>query len=140
MVPKAKARVFANAIVAGGSLVTVHAPFGFAQLAIDTLDEFGPIPSGFAEPSDKPPAWSEATPLSSAFMLPVLSSDPTPFETFSGLPTLTSSGASFSKWFGLPMLSRVAAPLSRLFGLPTLSRNPAPFSSLFRIPLLKAGR
>ncbi len=156
MVPKAMARLYAKGVMEGGSLVTVHAPFGFAQLAIDTLDEFSPIPSGYVEPSDPPPAWNEATPLSSALLMPVLSSDPTPFETFFGLPTLTSSATSFSKWLGLPLLSGAAAPLSRLFGLPTrvakaapfsslfglptLSSNPAPFSSMFKLPLLKAGR
>ena len=156
MVPKAKARIYAAGVYRGGSLLTVHAPFGYAQLAIDTLESFGPIDSGYAEPVEPGPTWNEATPMSSALGLPVLSSDPTPFETFFGLPTLARTGMMLSKWFGLPMLSNNATPLSSMFGLSTrvadatplssklglrvLSNNPTPFSSMFGLPLLKGGK
>lgn len=52
------------------------------------------------------PLSSNATPLSSKFRLPVLS-------------TKGSKGSSF----GLPLLSRKAAPLSSMFGLPLLTRG-----------------
>jgi len=156
MVPKAKARIFAVGVYRGGSLVTVHAPFGYAQLAIDTLDSFGPIDSGYVEPVEPAPVWNEATPLSSALQMPLLSNDPTPFETFFGVPTLARTGMMLSRWFGLPMLSDNAAPFSSMLGLTTrladatplssrlglrvLSSNPTPFSSMFNLPLLKATR
>lgn len=134
MVPRGLARIYADGVVAGGSLVTVHAPFGYAQLAIDTLEEFGPIDSGYVEPSDSVMAWDEAAPLSSALRLPVLSGDATPFATFMGVESLAD--VSFSKWLGLPMRVGAAAPLSRMLGLPTKVRKAAPFSAMFGLPTL----
>ncbi|WP_204276917.1 hypothetical protein, partial [Escherichia coli] len=61
---KSHARVYAEGISKGGSLVTVHAPFGGAARAMRILDKFSPIDSGISEPESHVMEWDEATPMS----------------------------------------------------------------------------
>jgi hypothetical protein len=149
-VARAEARIYAQGIARGGSLVVVHAPFGAAIMAIEALDAHAPVPSGVSEASDRPLVWDEAAPVSSALHMPVLLDDAAtfsrfwgvpallrrPFALFAGLPQLTSARASFSSRIGMAMLSHNAAPLSSRLGMGLLSRNPTPLSSLLGLRLL----
>jgi hypothetical protein len=132
---KAHARVYAAGIRKGGSLVTVHAPFGGAYKAVQILEKFSPIESGMSEPQSYIPPWDEVTPMSSALQMPVLLDNPTPFSSFWNLPVLAKSSFSLSVLYGLPLLSKKAGPSSS-FGFPLLSRNATPLSSLLGLPLL----
>ena len=126
---KAHAKVYAEGVRNGGTLVTVHAPFGSADEAIEILDKHHPIESGVPEPQRTYLAWDDAAPVSSMFLLPVLSTDRTPFSSFWNIPT-----RKHGHTFKLKQISH--GSLSSSLGLPQLSRNPAPLSSLFGLPLL----
>jgi hypothetical protein len=126
---KAHAKIYAEGVRNGGTLVTVHAPFGSAGEAIEILDNHHPIESGVAEPQRSYLEWDDAAPVSSMFLLPVLSKDRTPFSSFWNMPT-RKHGRTIK-------LKQIAhGTLSSSLGLPHLSRNPAPLSSLFGLPLL----
>ena len=131
---KAHAKVYAEGIKRGGSLVSVHAPFGAAVAAMQILDQHGPIDNGVAEPQDRLPAWDDAAPVSSALMLPVLLNSSTSYSGFGGLPLLLKpsdtavparapSSAPFTGTFGMALLSNKATILSSLFGLPVLLKR-----------------
>jgi hypothetical protein len=128
---KSNAKVFAERIRRGGTLVTVHAPFGTAVDATNILDEYGPIDSGVANSTDRLPRWDDAAPLSSMLHM----STHAPFS--SAFPLLLKSGATTSSALGLGEISRSAAPLSASLGLPLLSSNPAPLSSMLGLPLIR---
>ncbi len=148
---KRRAKVYAEGVRAGKTLVVVHAPFGRAGLAMDVMDEFGPVDTGLKVEEPDAPIWDEGAPLSSALGLPTLLRDsPAPLSALFGLGT-KSEGRSwlgflfgeignphfaFSGLLGLPMLSRKAAPLSSALGLPLLSRKAAPLSSALGLPLI----
>ena len=123
-------RIYAEGVRRGGTLVTVHAPFGYATTAIGILDKFRPIDSGVPEPDDRVPAWDDAAPISSMLQAPTLYDNPTPFGSFWNLPTLTNGRASLSSLFGLPELS------SSQSGTRLLD-DPAPLSSLLHMPVLR---
>lgn len=129
------AKTYAAGVAKGGSLVTVHAPFGSGMLATSVLDSHGPIASGMPEPT---PArmWDEAAPLSSALQIDLFWRDPTPASRVMGIQPLTSSDCSLSGTIGMPLLSDNPAPLSSLVGMSTLSRSGTPLSSLIGMPLL----
>lgn len=131
---KAHAKVYAEGIKRGGSLVSVHAHFGTAVAAMEILDQHGPIDNGLVEPQDRLPAWDDATPLSCALMLPALLNNNTSFSGFWGLPLLLKrsntampararSTAPFTGTFGMALLSNKATILSSLFGLPVLLKR-----------------
>lgn len=134
---KSQAKVYAEGVRRGGTLVVVHAPFGSALEATEILDSHSPIDSGVPDTDHDRLTWDEAAPLSSTFQWPLLSSDSTPFSSFWNLPSLsrgrvfpalnlpetTSPDASLSGAIGMPLLSR-SAPLS--FGLPLLTKSSAP--------------
>ena len=130
------AKIYAHGVANGGSLVTVHAAFGSGMLATSILESHGPIASGMPEPAPEI-LWNEATPFSSAMMVPLLLDDPTPMSRVIGLPALGGSSCSFSGMLGLPLLSDTGSMPEGRWGLPFLSRNPAPLSSLLGLPLLK---
>jgi hypothetical protein len=132
---KSLARVYAAGVSKGGSLVTVHAPFGGAARAARILDKFGPIDSGISEPADGIMLWDDATPMSCILQMPVLMADPVPFSRFWNVPPLANGSFSLSSLFGLRLLT-TAAPRSTSFGIPLLSSNPAPLSSLLGLPTL----
>ena len=135
----ADAKVYAARVAQGGTLVTVHAPFGTGMLATNILESHDPVASGMPDPAPVK-LWDEAAPLSSALMMPLIIDDATPASTVIGLRPLTNSDCSFSGAIGLPLLSDNAAPLSTGLGMGTLSNNPAPLSSLLGLPLLRESR
>lgn len=130
------AKIYAQGVANGGTLVTVHAPFGSGMKATSILESHGPIPSGKPDPAPDV-VWDEAAPLSSAMMMPLLLDDAAPLSKVIGIPALGGSDCSFSGTIGMPLLSENATPLSSLLGLRALSQNPAPLSSLLGLPLLK---
>ena len=136
---KSDARVYAAGISKGGSLVTVHAPFGGAARATRILDKFSPIESGISEPESRVMLWDDATPMSCILQMPVLMDDPVPFSNFWNVSPLSSGSFSLSSLLGMPLLTK-AAPRSSSFGLPLLSNNPAPLSSLLGMPTISRPR
>jgi hypothetical protein len=153
---RSHARVYAEGVRRGRSLVVVHAPFGHGRLATDIVDSCVPVDSGLNLPREPVHAWDEKTPLSSALALPVLwRNRPTPFSDFWGLPTLSqgrttflstlfgelvSPNFTFSSLLGLRLLSDNATPLSSRLGLKTLSSKKGPWTTSFGLPLLTKGR
>jgi hypothetical protein len=132
---KSYARIYAEGIRKGGSLVTVHAPFGTAVKATQILGKFGPIESGVSEPKCHVMQWDEATPMSCILQMPVLLEDPAPFSRFWNVRPLTDGSFSFSSLFGIPLL-RKDASRSSSFGIPLLSSNATPLSSLLGFPTI----
>ncbi len=153
---RSHAKVYAQGIQAGRSLVVVRASFGYTQDAIDILESFKPVDSGLRPSRDESSvAWDEAAPISSAFRLPVLlKSSPAPLSRVFGMPPLskgrtgwlaamfgelTSPRFAFSSLFGMPLLSGNAAPLSSLFGMKTVTASSGPWQKSFGLPLLTRG-
>lgn len=132
---RAHARIYAEGVARGGSLVTVHAVFGGAVKAIRILDSFGPIDSGRSEPHDGPMVWDEATPLSCALQMPVLLDDAAPMSRVMGVRPLSDPSFSLSRLFGIPLLTGFGSRHTS-FGFPLLMNNPAPLSSLLGLPTL----
>lgn len=137
---KAHARVYADVIQRGGALVTVHAAFGSAVTAVQTLDEFGPIDSGVAVTEDRATPWDDAAPCSSAFGLPVLLSDTASFSRFWNVPALSKKGATTSSALGLPEVSDSRSPFTGTFGGRLISANGTFMSSMLGLPLLTKSR
>lgn len=138
---KPDAEIYAAHVARGASLVTVHALWGRAQRAINTLKSFDPLPDAIPKPAvPSRYVYSDKTPFSSTFELPLLTEKVRyPAEAVSGVPSLTRPGKLFTaKLF--PMLTHSAAPFSGMLGLPTLTRSKTPFSSLLHLPLLTRGR
>lgn len=164
------AKILAQSLERGRSIVLVRAAFGFGQAAINILESCGPVDSHLLAPPMDTAAWEEAgAPLSTALQWPVLKrNEPAPFSDFLGIPLISSregseptliskfSGSSIELSFGYRLLSSKATPLSSLFGLETLMGqagpadfsfglplrmdNPAPLSSFFGLPLLSSQR
>ncbi len=127
----------------GRSVVAVRVPFGRGQVAVGTLEDYGPVDT------EQIPAYEarNPAPLSDLLGIPTLTEDQGAF-----FGALVGSSWTFSSLFGLGLLSRNPAPLSSLFGmktltkpkknwersfgLPLLSRNPAPLSSLLGMKTL----
>jgi len=128
---EADAKIYAQGVARGLSLVSVHAPFGAGRMYEELLDELNPVDSGIPEAHEEV-QWEDAAPFSSAFGFPVLSK-PNPY-LFMGLPAVAKSGATTSAFLGL---GELASSHLSVFGTPQISRNPGPFSGLFRLPLLK---
>lgn len=153
---RAHARVYAEGIAQGRSLVVVHVQYGGGMRAIEILEEFDPVDTGLRLPPEGGPTWDEAAPLSSALMMPVHCKNAEPLSTIIGIPTLCKPNANYlgklfgpllanrswslSALFGMPLLSKAAAPLSAAIGMRTLSANPAPLSSMLGLPLLSGRR
>ena len=153
LTPRKEAKILAEGISRGGTLVVVHTPLFAATTVEEYLDQYQPIDSGLRAPEPERFTWDEAAPFSSAFRLPTWLSDPTPFSTFWNLPVLkedrsaqsegmetisffSRKSAMFSGLFGLAMLSDKATPFSNFFGLPLLSSKSAPFSAVLKLPTL----
>ena len=135
----ADARIYAEGVARGGSLVTVHAPFGSGMKATVILDSHKPIASGMPEP-ERAPIWDEAAPFSSAMHMPLLTDDAAPMSRYMGVRPLAGSDCSLSGMIGMPLLSDNPMPLSSLFGMTSLSDKAAPLSSLIGLPLLKESK
>jgi len=149
---QASAKVYAEAVKRGRSVVSVAPSFGKAAAVTQVLDKAGPVDTHISDvpdtvtsrwtrsgapTGDSPKAKSPApvvdepaAPVSSRFGWPLLSDDPTPA----------------SRKFGWRVLLDDPAPLSRLLGWRTLSANqgaraglsddPAPLSRRLGWPLL----
>jgi len=153
---RSHARVYAEGIAQGRSLVVVHVQYGGGVKASEILDEFDPVDTGLRLPPEDGPTWDEAAPLSSALMMPVLCKNPEPMSTIIGIPTLCKANANYlgkifgpllpsrnwslSSLLGMPLLSKAAAPLSAAIGMRTLSANAAPLSAMLGLPLLTGRR
>lgn len=135
------ARVYADRVSLGGTLVTVHALFGTALEATNVLDSFDPIDSGVPEPVFESYAWNEKIPLSSALQIKTLTKTKLPFETIWNVPSVTRKPTFFSKLLGFSLLTSSKTPFSSLLGLTLLSRDATPLSTQLGFPLLvKSGR
>ena len=133
---KAHARIYADRVSRGGSLVVVHAIFGRGALATRILDSFDPVDSGVAESHSSARPWDEAAPVSSALHVGVRLDQPTPFSAFWNLPVLIDGAASLSRLFHIPTLANHATSLSGAIGLPTLVSNNGSWSERMGIPVL----
>jgi hypothetical protein len=148
------AELYADMLGKGGGLVAVNAPFGTAVKAGDILDSHGPVHDLISSAPRTPGfQWDEATPLSSALRMPVLSHVRLPMETLMGVSSLTKGKAFLSNLFGMPLLSegltnrhssmgmrllsQSATPLSSALGMRTLSQNATPLSSMLGLAVLK---
>ncbi len=129
---RAHAKVYANEVRAGRTLISLRAPFGVGGIAEDLLDEAGPVPSP-VHTGVGLPSWDDGAPFSSALGLPTVIRAPAPFSAFWVLPTLTRRARTLCSALGLPELTSSS---SYTFGAPSLSRNAAPFSSMFGLPTL----
>ena len=139
-VARADAKVLAQAIQRGGTLVTVHTGFGTGISAITTLEQHGPIESGLPDFTEPAQPWDEAAPLSSLLNLPTLLSDSATFSRFWNVRPLLKSGATTFSALGMPEISRSGGPFSGTFPLPLLSSEPAPLSTMLGLPLLTRPR
>jgi hypothetical protein len=136
-VPVARAPAYAARINAGDTLLIVEAPFGSAAIATRILQR---APGADAPPppvTHEPYEEDNAAPLSTAFGLPILSSDPIPFSRFWNMPVLSSPHAP-EKSFGMKLLSDDPVPLSSAIGMPVLSAKAAPLSSALGLKVLAA--
>jgi hypothetical protein len=141
-VPAAHAPTYAEGVRRGETLVSVRAPFGFANKATAILTGFDPVETDLPDDGYEMPPRDPAAPLSSAWGWPVLSNNPTPLSSFLRLPTLclrrsppkpdhamVDDPAPFSKRIGMEVLSDKPAILSGRFGWRLLWDNPTPLST-----------
>ncbi len=125
---KADAKIYAQGIQRGMSLVSVLAPFGSGGKVVRILDAFEPVASGVTREDPAAP-WDEANPFSSAFRLPLLlkGNSPAAFSSFWTLPVLSRKSWTLSSVLHIPALSNGRISATR-FGLPLLLKN-RPFKS-----------
>jgi hypothetical protein len=149
-ISSARAKVYAEAVERGKSVVTVLPTFGKAAKAAEILDTFGPVEThitdvpdsverGPTAPRGSAGSTDAAAPLSSATGWKVLSHDPTPLSSKFGWRVLLDNPTPLSSWLGWrtlsdnqtsrSSLSSDPAPLSNMLGWKLLSDNPAPLSS-----------
>jgi hypothetical protein len=132
---KSYAKIYAQKVKQGATLVSAHALFGMGMPVTLALQAHSPIASGIPEPEADLITWDEAAPLSSSLRMPVLARNPAPFSNWWGLPVLTRGRASLSAALGIPEVTSGRA-FHGTFGMPLLSGNPSPLSSLFHLPTL----
>jgi hypothetical protein len=137
---KAHAKVFAEGIRRGGTLVTVHAAFGTAVAAMAVLDRQGPIDSGVPDATYPPKPWDEAAPCSYLLGLPVLLDDSATFSRFWNVPPLLEKGATTSSALGIPEIVNSSAPFTGTTGVHLISNRPTILSSLLGLPVLTKPR
>ena len=140
MVWKPHARVLAKGVLEGGSLVTVHAPFGRAREALELMAAHAPIESGLPDQTYPSMPWDERIPFSSALQWPVTAKTKLPISVILNVPAVLKRPVNISALLGLPMLSPGKTPLSSKFGLQILSPNATPLSSTFGLALLSADK
>jgi hypothetical protein len=133
---KAHAKVFAEGIRRGGTLVTVHAHFGTAAAAMGILDRHGPIDSGLPDATYPMMPWDEAAPCSSLLHAPVLLPDSATFSRFWNVPALLKKGATTFSALGIPETTRSSVPFTGTFGMQMISNKPTILSSMLGMPVL----
>lgn len=129
------ARIYAQGLESGRSLVMIRAGFGYGQLALNILETCGPVDTDLLPP---PRTWADGdkyTPLSAALGLPVLSDQAAPMSELLGIVPL-ATGSMFDRSFGFNLLSQKATPLSSLFHLKTLASKTGPWQASFGLSLL----
>jgi hypothetical protein len=130
---KAHAKVYAQEVRNGRTLISVRAPFGVGGIAEELLDECGPVKSAVVTADDSLRLWDDDAPFSSAIGAPSLVRATAPFSAFWVLPTITSRGGTFFSGIGLP---EVSSSDSYLFGSPAISRSASPLSSMLGLPTI----
>jgi hypothetical protein len=115
----ADAEYYAQAVLSGQWLVSVLAAFGQGGEAMWILEQYDPLPTRAWHEKDHVKLWDDATPLSSAFWLPVLTKEAAPISRMFGIRLLSakSGGASFSGTSGLPLLIKGPFFLTGMFPL-----------------------
>jgi hypothetical protein len=130
---KAHAKVYAQEVRSGRTLISVRAPFGVGGIAEELLDDCGPVKSAVDTSDGSLPQWDDDAPFSSAIGMPTLVRATAPFSAFWVLPTVTRGGGTFFSGIGLP---EVSSSDSYLFGTPAVSRSAAPLSSMLGLPTI----
>ncbi len=130
---KADAKIYAQEVRSGRTLVSVTAPFGTGGYAEELLDDCSPVKSAVVSREDSLPLWDESAPFSSALNLPTVIRAVAPFSAFWVLPTTTRKGGTLCSALGLPEVSRSD---SYMFGAPAVSNAPSPLSSMLGLPTL----
>jgi hypothetical protein len=130
---KAHAKVYAEEVRKGCTLISIRAPFGVGGIAEELLDECGPVKSAVVTGNGSLPPWDDDAPFSSAIRMPTLVRATAPFSAFWVLPTLTRRGGTFFSGIGLPEVSRSD---SYVFGAPAISRSASPLSSMLNLPTI----
>jgi hypothetical protein len=162
-VRRSDASVYAEKVRQGHSLVTVRAPWGFANEAIALLDAHGPVEAGVEQSEyHVVPVSHEASPFSdwlgwavlTKFKSPIVlkTDDPAPFSAYLKQPTLSKSQSStkllndaapFSERLGQPTL-KDEKPFSKLAendkSQVTLIKDPAPLSGFFHLQVISEDR
>jgi hypothetical protein len=130
---KAHAKVYAQEVRSGRTLISIRAPFGVGGIAEELLDECGPVKSAVVTSNGSLPLWDDDAPFSSAIGMPTLVRATAPFSAFWVLPTVTSRGGTVCSALGLPEVSRSD---SYVFGTPAISRSASPLSSMLGLPTI----
>jgi hypothetical protein len=115
---KNEAKIYAQGVKAGRTLVIVRAPFCTGGQVEKLLDSAGPIDSGYQDPIIRSNVWDEAAPLSSAL---------------GGIPTILKSGLPLSRMFGMRTITK--DPSFSLFGNGVISSST--YKPILPFPLLK---
>ncbi len=143
---KSHARIYAEGVAGGGTLVIVHAAFGTALEATEILDSFSPADAGIVEAKYPSQPWDDAAPLSSALHMPVLTKSwrlpdlmPSTFTVFS-IPALTHGKPPYSGFLGLPLLTKNRRRSTGFLGLPLLLKNRRKPTGFLGLPLLTKSR
>ena len=115
---KNEAKIYAQGVKQGRTLVIVRAPLGTGGLVEKLLNSAGPIDSGFEEPIVRTNVWDEGAPLSSALF---------------GMPTVLKSELPLSRMFGMRTITK--DPSFSLFGNGVISSDR--YKPILPFPLLK---
>jgi hypothetical protein len=148
-VPSAHAATYAEGVRSGETLVSVRAPFGYANTATEILSKHSPTATDLPDDGYEVPVRDPAAPLSSALGWKVLLDNPTPLSSFLGWAALSTKRtppkpdrelvddpAPFSKKIGMEVLSDKPAILSGHLGWRVLSDDPTPLSTRLGWPIL----
>jgi hypothetical protein len=128
-VPKVAAESYLTRIGQGEALIVMDVPFGWGLTATAILSKSGDGENEVSPAVHELIPRDPATPLSSAFQIPVLSHNPTPLSSLLRMPTLSAKQAPRARSFGLPTLLQKAAPFSDWIKMKLLLQDPTPLSN-----------
>ncbi len=126
------ATVYARAAASAAAIVVARAPFGVGVVTREILNSCHPISTSDPTDISDGPTWDDATPLSSALHLPVI----TPWRPMGGIPSGSGSTRTTCSQLGIPELTASSAPTTEGM-MKLLSDSKTPFSSLLNLPLLR---